>query len=113
MAQANSQQGGNESFVPVSASNALELPGGPSGPAYSGFTGGISFLDGAFQIGTGNSAFAPETASAPTTAQGLRLPSDIGGGYAPALASSTASSPWLMLALGAAALVAYLFLGRH
>ncbi len=93
--------------IPVSALN-----GGDAAP--SGVTstfGAISFLDGAFQVGgAGNTAFTPESVSAPTTPQGARLPVDLSyGRYAPS--SSGLSTTWLLIG-GGLALVAFFFL-RH
>lgn len=106
---ASSAQGGNESFIPISASNAFDLSGGQAGPSSANSEFGPSnFSDGAFQVGgAGNLAAQP---SAVTTSQGLTNPADmlplgaLGG-------SSSSSVSWLLIA--GAALVGWYFLRKH
>ena len=91
------------------------LTGGAAGPFQSNPVFGSSvFADGPFQVGgAGNFAYQPESVSAPTTAQGQRLPADLGSalrGSSSSLASVGGSSTWLMLA--GLALAAVYFL-RH
>jgi hypothetical protein len=111
-ANANSTQGGNESFIPISASNAFEAPGGAAGPATSAIGPlNLSFLDGTFQVGgTGN--YGPVVSGA-TTSQGQTLPADLPFGGTTAPASSGISTTWLIVGAGAALLAAWFFLRKR
>jgi hypothetical protein len=114
-ASAQSNQGGNDSFVPVSGSTAFEAPGGAAAPATSAVGPlNLSFLDGTFQVG-GYGNYGPQT-SANLTPQGQVLPADmpLGGifGSAPAASSGGISATWLILG-AAAVLAAYFFLRKR
>lgn len=111
---ATSAQGGNQSFIPISASNAFDLSGGPATSAADSTFGASLFSDGAFQVGgTGNSALQPLTqSSAQTTSQGLRNPADMLPTPIAGASSSSGSMTWLLIA-GGVALVAFYFLRKH
>ena len=105
MSNSASVSGSTGYNIPVNALN-----GGEAGPSSANSVfGAVSFLDGSFQVGgAGNTSFAPESVSAPTTPQGARLPADISYGFAP---RSSGGLSWLLI-IGGLGLVAFFFL-RH
>ena len=111
-ANAQSTQGGNESFVPISASQAFEAPGGAAGPATSAIGPvNLSFLDGTFTVG-GAGNYTPASYSV-STPNGQVLPADMPSGGIVALPSAGGiSATWLILGAAAAVLVAWYFLRR-
>ncbi len=104
----------------VSGSTGYNIPinllnGGEAAPSSAQSTfGAVSFLDGAFQVGgAGNSAFTPESVSAPTMPQGYRSPADLSSYRTLGAASSSGglSTTWLLI-IGGLAAAAFFFL-RH
>jgi hypothetical protein len=93
----SAQQGGNESFVPVNASDTVDTPTN----ALSGSTfGSPVFEDGAFQFGPGDTASGAQSAS-PSVSSGI-----------PSLGGFALSLPTMLLLAGAVLLVVYL-VKRH